>query len=161
MKKNVTLSTQVMAQIRSGRVRMKPHWHYTLLAVVVTGSVVAASIVSAYLISIVFFWVRIQTADTIAWGARAKLNETLDSFPWYLLGVAMLLIAAVVWLVRRQGNMYKYKTSTTALMIASIFVVLGLAVSYVDIGMTHEPLQKTNQQRDSGGTGDSQRQHAR
>ena len=149
MKKQVTksVSESVMDQIKSGRVHMRPRVYFTLLGLVASGAVVLAGVTTAYLSSIVFFWFRILTADTMAFGARAKLSESIASFPWWALVLAVLLVIVAVVLVRKQGHMYKHKTSLIVLSIVASSLLLGLVISLFSNGSSHEPnqLNKPNQ----------------
>lgn len=136
-----TISSSVMEQIKSGKVHMKPRAYYVALSIASIGAVVLAGITLAYLSSIMFFWIRIQTADTMAWGARANLSESIASFPWWTALLSLLLIIVAVMLVRRHGRMYQHKTSTIATILVVGSLLLGLGLSLVDIGAPHMPAQ--------------------
>lgn len=131
------ISKSVMDQIHSGQVRMKPRLYYTLLGVFSLGAIIASGLSVAYLASIVFFWVRIQTADTMAWGARAHLNDALQSFPWWAVALAVMLFSLAVYLARRHGRLYRHKTSTIAAVIMLCSIVVGVGMSYAGIGSIH------------------------
>lgn len=133
------LSASVMDQIKGGKVRMKPRSYYTLLTTVAAGAVVASGLTLAYLSSIVFFWLKIQTAETMAFGARMRLSDAIASFPWWALLLATVLLAASVMLVRHQGRMYKHRTSTIVLVIVAGALLLGLIFSLFDIGKPDHP----------------------
>lgn len=123
-----SVSSTVLQQIKSGKVRMRPRSYFTRL---VAASVVASSLLSlvvAYLLSIIFIWLRIQLANGMAWGARARLAEALSSFPWWALVLAAVLIGVVVWLVRRQGTLYRYRPARVLFVILSISLALGLLI---------------------------------
>ena len=108
-----TISASVMDQIKSGKVRMKPRAYYVALSVASVGAVILAGISIAYLSSIMFYWIRIQTADTMAWGARANLNESIASFPWW-----------------------------AALIVIVSSILLGFGLSLFDVGTSHTPNQQ-------------------
>ncbi len=142
MKQKHSVSNTVMAQIKTGQLQMKPRRYYTLLTLVSVMSVGLASLVSAYLFSMLFYWVRIHTADTPAWGARARLSESLASFPWWALGLALLLVSFTVWLVRRHGRMYRHRTVTLGLAMLALSLLFGFVLSYLNIGRPHTPLRQ-------------------
>lgn len=133
------IKASVMDQIKSGKVNMRPRSYYTLLGLVSVGAVTLAGIAIAYLSSIVFFWFRILVADTMAYGARANLSELIASFPWWVVILALLFLAVAVTLVRKQGRMYKHKMSTIILAIIACSLLLGLGMSYLNIGNSHTP----------------------
>ena len=142
--KAVSLSGAVMQQIEEGRVTMRPRTYFVLLAAASAAAVVSASLVTAYLTSMLFFWWRIQTADTMAWGARAHLSSAAASFPWWMLLLSIGLIALAVWLVKKQGRLYRHKTSTIVLGIILASILLGSVLSTFNIGASHTPGQRGN-----------------
>jgi len=141
MKQQRSVAVQVMKQIQSGKVYMKPRRYYALLTLTSVVAVMTTGVVSAYLSSLLFYWVRIQTANTPAWGARARLSEASAAFPWWALGLAVALTGFAIWLVRRHGRMYRYRTLSVALAIVTVSLLLGSALSYVNIGRPHVPVR--------------------
>ena len=144
MKKQATTTSSpigrsVMDQIKSGKVHMKPRAYYWLLSLVTISAVVLAGITMTYLSSIVFFWLRVVTADTMAYGARANLNDAITSFPWWALVAAAVMLYVAVSLVRKQGRMYKHKTSSIVAVIVAGAIVLGFVLSLLNIGNSHTP----------------------
>lgn len=144
------ISQSVMAEIKSGNVRMKPRVYYSLLGVVSVLAVVLAGVTVAYLSSILFFWLRVQTADTMAWGARANLSQLMAEFPWWVLVAAVALLSLAVMLVRRHGVMYRHKTSTIALILVVSSLLVGLGLSYLNIGSSHSPKRVDSSQHSPG-----------
>lgn len=140
------IGESVMNQIKSGKVHMKPRAYYILLGAISIGTIILASVSVAYFWSIMFFWARIQTADTMAWGARENLSETIASFPWWALIVSIILLVAAILLVRHQGHMYRHKTRTIALAIVGCALLLGLGLSSLSIGQSHTPRQPSQSQ---------------
>ena len=123
-----------MQSIQAGTVTMRPRVYFSLLTVLTVLTSIAAGITMAYLISVLTFWLRIITADTMAYGARSRLSEALATFPWWLLVLAIILGAAAVMLVRRQGHMYKHRTSTLVLVLIATSLLVGIGFSYLNIG---------------------------
>ena len=128
------ISDTVMERIRSGDVSMRSRTYFGLLTVLSVLAVLFAGAVLAYAASILFWWLRVQTADTMAWGARANLQEATGSFPWLALLGAGAVFGLLVWLVRKQGHLYRHRTRSVAAIIAVIALLLGLGLSYVSIG---------------------------
>ena len=136
---SIDIKASVMDQIRNGQVRMKPRSYYTLLSIASVGAATLASVAIAYLFSIVFFWFRILAADTMAYGARANLNELITSFPWWVVVLALLFLTIAVILVRKHGRMYKHRISTIILIIITSSLLVGLGLSFLSIGNSHTP----------------------
>lgn len=131
------IADTVMQQIDSGTVSMRPGVYYALLSMLTVLATAAAGVVIAYLTSILIFVGRIATANTMALGARAKLDDAVAAFPWWLLGVAIVLGALAVWLVRRQGRLYKYHVTTVVSVIVVVSLALGLVFSAMNIGQPY------------------------
>ena len=63
----------------------------------------------------------------MAWGARAKLSAAIDSFPWGVLVLAIAMLVLAVWLVKKQGTIYRYKTWMVVAAIVMMSLLVGLA----------------------------------
>lgn len=138
----------VMDQIKHGSVRMRPRLYFTVLTAISIAAVVASALSIAYLTSIVFFWVRIQTASTMAYGARTRLSNSIDSFPWWTLIVSVALLIAATLLVKHNGRMYRHRTGVVMLSILGVSLLIGLGLSLADINSMYNsgmPASNTQQ----------------
>lgn len=128
-----SIARSVLEDIQAGKLHMRPRVYFATLTGIIIATSVAAGVALAYLTSVLYYWVRIVTADTMAYGARAHLSDALGSFPWWLLLVSIGLSAAAVWLVRTYGRMYRHRTVTIVLVliIGSLIIGSGLAVAGV------------------------------
>lgn len=136
-----TISASVMKKIKNGEVQMRPRIYYTLLGLASVGAVVLSGIMSAYLFSIIFFWLRVQTADTMAYGARANLANSIDTFPEWALILSLALLATAIILAHRYRRIYKHKVSTVAVVVISCSLILGLVLSLFGIGKSNTPVR--------------------
>lgn len=137
--KQHAISDDVLQKIKQGEVHMKPRVYFSLLTGLSVLAVLAASLAVSYVASIVFYWVRIQTASTMAYGARRNLSEALATFPWWYVVAAVVLTALAVILVRKRGTMYRHKASTIALSIIGISLMAGLVLYALGIGSISGP----------------------
>lgn len=133
-KGKLTISEDVLLKIKQGDIQMRPKLYYTLLSVVSAVAVLLAGLTVSYLISVAIFWFRIETASTMAYGARRNLSESLAAFPWWIVVVAAVLLIVAVVLVRKHGRMYRHKPHQIALAIIVIATVVGLIFYGVGIG---------------------------
>lgn len=133
------LKDTVMQQIKTGKVSMRPKAHFIALAVVSFGAALLAGITTAYLFSIALLWIRIQSSDTMAWGARYNLAESIASFPWWIAIASVLFLVIAIFLVRKHSHLYKYRISELILVIVLASFILGMAFSLFDIGRPHTP----------------------
>lgn len=148
--KKQSISEKVMHDISSGTVTMRPRTYFSLLSALSASVVLAAGLIIAYATSIMYFWLRIVSSDTMAYGARSRLSDALASFPWWLLALAVLLGVAAVWLVRQQGRLYKQKTSTVALLLVAGSLLLGVVFASFNVGQPfaqrHSPMSGQHSQ---------------
>lgn len=142
--KTIPASNSVMEQIKHGDIKMRPRIYFALMFIASLAGVLLSGVIFAYLLSVVFFWLRIQSADTMAWGARAHLSEAISSFPWWVLPIAILMFALTVWLLRKQGTMYRHKTSTIIFTLLLVSLLAGIGMSYLTIGNRHPGNQRFN-----------------
>lgn len=148
-----TLQKDVMDRIHSGSVRMKPRIYFTVLwltGFIATG---AAGISVAYLISMASYIVRIQTAHTPAYGARQNLSEAIASFPWIAVVVSIGLVIGAIWLMRKYSRVYRYSITRVVLIFLAVSILLGMGMSYADIGRprSHGSGAESSEQRGFGG----------
>lgn len=133
------INKAVMEQIKSGQVKMRPRVYFVILSALSIGAAILAGLALTYLSSVMFFWWRVQSAETMAWGARANLGQAIASFPWWALIVAIILLIIITHLVRQHGQLYRHKLSTILLVIVTGAVVFGFVLSFFDVGKGHTP----------------------
>ena len=131
-------TAKVLRDIKNGKVSMRPRAYFTALTTLSVLASVFAALALSYVLSIVFFWVRIETADTMAYGARANLQDALMSFPWWAAGLAVVLLAFIVWFIRRHGAAYRQRILTTALLVLGVVVLIAVGLSYLGVGGLHD-----------------------
>lgn len=129
--KQSAVSSSVMEQIKQGKVTMRPRVYYFLLSALSVAAIALSGLIVSYLLGIVFFWLRIQASGSMAWGARANLSELLNSFPWWAVPLTIAIFVAMIWLVRKQGTLYRHKTSTIALALVLLSLIAGIGLSYL------------------------------
>ena len=104
---------------------MKPHVYFSILSIGLISIVTLSISLVSYLMSLVFMWFRIQTAQTPAYGARANFATMIGDFPWLIILCIVALLALVTVIVRRYGTAYKVKVSVLIAAVLSIGLVLG------------------------------------
>ncbi len=150
--KQTDIARSVMEQIQQGDITMRPRAHYIVFGIVSLGAAISATISIAYLTSILVLWLRIQTSETMAWGARANLADTIADFPWWAAVLSIALFTLAVWLIKRQGRMYRHHTAVIVLMLALVSLTLGIGFSFLETG-THTPRRDGQSQHGGYGRG--------
>lgn len=154
-----SVSPAVMQQIQTGTVSMRSRRYFVLLSAFSVAGMALTGLLVSYLLSVVFFWVRIETSGTMAWGARENLSEALGSFPWWALPLAVGAFTITVLLVRRHGAMYRHKTVTIVALLAMLSLLVGAGLSFMGVGGIHSGeqrddtvrMQRGNQSFDASG----------
>lgn len=142
-KKTSDIQKSVMQQISSGHVRMHSKLYFILITVIMIGAGLAGGVLFAYLVSIAAYGIRIETALTPAYGARANLADALAAFPWWLLIIAVAFIALAVWLMRRYGRAYRHSLTAIVLTFLLVSTALGIGFSFTDINGHDDGQQNT------------------
>lgn len=140
------MSDSVMNQIKKGDVHMRPRFYFAALSIISIVGIILLGLVTSYMVSIVFFWFRIETSNTMAWGARANLQDTLSTFPWWAIPALLVVLVLLAWIIRKQGTMYRHKFSTVIVAVILVSLIFGLTMSSLGIGSN-----PGNGQRDSSG----------
>lgn len=141
------ITDKVMAQIRKGELPMRPRAYFILVTSFVAVLSVIAGFLLAYVMSLVYFSLRILTADTMAYGARRNLTSAMADFPWLVAAVAVLMVGFAIWLVRRHSRLYRYHIVTLSLGFVAVSLLISVFFAWFGVGQphgqSHEPIQTT------------------
>lgn len=133
-KKSSSIQESVMQQISSGHVHMHSRLYFSLITVAMVGAGLAGGILFAYVVDIATYIIRIQASATPAYGARSNLADSLASFPWWVLLLAVACITLAVWLMRRYGRAYRHSLAPIIVIFLLASTALGIGLSFTDIG---------------------------
>lgn len=133
------IQTNVLGKIHSGTVRMRPRIYFTILWLLGVLTSIAAGLLVAYLMNMLTYIIRIYTATTPAYGARQNLSQAIASFPWWAVVLSFTLAAAAIWLMRKYGRIYRYRMSVIIIGFLAISVIIGVGMSYANIGHPDRP----------------------
>ena len=98
---------EVLAAIRSGRVHMRPKWHFALRAALAALGGIIVFLALLYLVSFIFYMLRLTGAwFTPAFGFRG-MYASLMSVPWLLVLLSLMFVAILEILVRRYAFAYR------------------------------------------------------
>jgi glucan phosphoethanolaminetransferase (alkaline phosphatase superfamily) len=141
------IKSEVLDKINAGEIRMKPKIYFLFIWLFSILGIVSSAVISAYLLSITIFWLRIHTANTMAYGARANLKEAIDLFPWLSISGAVLAFIITALLIQRHGTLYRHRfiqIGGAALLVSLIF---GIIISYATIwDAVHKKSERTERQ---------------
>ncbi len=121
---NNSIKDNVLQAIDSGKVTMKPKWHFITHAVLLITGIIFAMLSLLYLISFIIFTLH-QTGLWFAPGFGLRgLRELLFDFPWLLVFVAIIFIALLQVLIKKYSFSYG-KPLIYSIMIIVVIVATG------------------------------------
>lgn len=142
MNKRDTIKQTVMGDIKSGRAQMKPKKYYALVSSLWIGLIILLSIVSVYIFSIITFWVRISIIQGPAYGARRNLSTLVNSFPWWLVALSVVMFIGLIYLIKKHSNLYKIRLAILIPISVIILLIAGVSISYINPINSHNNYNK-------------------
>ncbi|MFA6495140.1 MAG: hypothetical protein WC246_02330 [Candidatus Paceibacterota bacterium] len=127
------IKEKVIAAIASGRVTMRPRWHFVLRAFLLALGVALSALALLYVGSFIAFTLR-QTGILFAPGFGSRGWFALfRSLPWLLIGIAALFLAVLEILVRRYAFAHREPL---------VYVTLGILAIAIGGSVIIIPLQR-------------------
>jgi len=118
MSKNLNnISTDIMNQIRSGQIKMRPKVYFILGSIFVITGLAASVISSLFFISLTSFLFRSHGPM-----GQYRLQELLNSFPWWILLFIIVSITTGVFFLRKYN--FSYKNNFSFIIIGFIFSII-------------------------------------
>jgi hypothetical protein len=124
-----SISEQIIAAARSGKLKMRPKWHFVLRAILWSAGVAAVVLALLYFFSLLAFIARetgIWMAPIFGWRG---ILIFLTSLPWLLVLLVLVFIAVLEVLVRRYAFAYRLPLLYSALAVLLIVVVGGILLA--------------------------------
>ena len=123
------IKAKILAAIESGKVTMRPRWHFVLQATLVICGLVIVLLALLFLTSFIIFSLR-QTGVwfTPSFGYRG-IGLFLTSLPWLLIGLTIVFIVILEILVKKYSFAYRQPLLYSALGLVLIVTLGGIAVA--------------------------------
>lgn len=118
-----------LAEIERGEVKMRPRWHFVLIAAVAVLSFIVLILALLYVASLAHFLLRtsgVWFAPRFGWSGWMEL---LRGLPWLLVLLVTVLVVALEMLVRRYAFAYRQPILVSVFVIMIIVVAGGFLVS--------------------------------
>ena len=124
-KTQINLEKTVMSKIIQGDINMKPRWYFIFGSILTLLGLLAAGISTIFLINLIFFSLR-QHGPMGDW----RLQLMIESFPWWILLLAIGGIISGIYLLKQYDFAYK----KNFYLIAGAFIVaIILAAFLIDL----------------------------
>jgi hypothetical protein len=118
-----SIRDQVLKEVESGRVTMKPRWHFILLGTLAALGGVIIALLLLYLVSFIIFAVRQTGVGFVpAFGLRGWVRF-LTALPWLLIVFSLVFMGILEVLVRR----YSFAYSRPILVSLGGIIVIAVA----------------------------------
>lgn len=123
-----SLKNKILKEIKSGKVKMRPRFHFILRAGLWVFGTVMVFVLALYLTSFVFFVLARSGLFLLpGFGFRGVMAFLLD-FPWLLILVAIVFIIFLEILVRHYSFAYKRPLFYSVLGVVGLVLFLGFVV---------------------------------
>lgn len=128
-----TTKESVLEAIDSGKVSMKPKWHFVIHTILLAVGIVFAVLTLLYITSFIIFALH-QNGLWFAPGFGGRgIRELLFDFPWLLVFVAIIFIAILQFLVKKYAFSYGKPLIYSAITIVLLVILGGLIISQTPI----------------------------
>jgi hypothetical protein len=140
MTKKVSKTAKVvMKKIKSKKLKMKPRAYFVLGSMLMGVGIVGVLLITVFLTSAIFFRLRMGGAmDYLGFG-RPGLRFFVRSFPWKVIGLALISFLGGSWMLKKHDK--AYKVSLGWLVLGAVITVVGLGF-FVDKVGVNERLEK-------------------
>lgn len=131
------IAEEVMRQIQSGKITMRPRWHFALLAALGVAVAITTAVLAIFLTNLVVFKLRLASSDRPMYGLRANLHYFTSHFPWLALLCGIVSISLLLWIIRKFDFSYHLGRW---LLVAVVIVSLtaGTTVAFTNINNSLE-----------------------
>jgi uncharacterized protein YacL len=124
--KNITNS--VMTAIHQDKVKMRPKIYFVIGAILVFGSLILSSLISIFLFGVIRFSLRSHGPM-----GQYRLEQIINSFPWWILISAVLGLIIGLWLIRKYDFSYKINFKIFIIGFVIAIIVSGYLVDIIGI----------------------------
>ena len=121
-KNQINIEKEVMSQVKSGKITMKPKWYFVAGSLLMFGSIISLTVISIFLFNLALFALRPHYGP----GAGARVEMLVNSFPWWAPILAIGGVILAIWLLRKYD--FSYRKNFTLIILSFILAVIIGAV---------------------------------
>jgi hypothetical protein len=137
MKANKDIAVSIMEQVGTGKIHIRPKWHFTLTAFIGILGISAATIITTYFINLMLLSIRINSTTRPMYGARQNLIELSQNFPWWALMITPVCIGLIIWLTKKLGIFYQVKMRYLVMALFALILLLSLLFTSITHNQRH------------------------
>jgi hypothetical protein len=117
-KNKINIQKEVMNQIKSEKITMKPKWYFVAGSILMFTSIIILAIVAIFLLNLTIFAIQPHYGP----GAEFRLQMILNSFPWWAPIIAIVGVILAIWLIKKYD--FSYKKNFLFIILSFIFAVI-------------------------------------
>jgi len=121
-KTQVNIEKEVMSQIKSEKITMKPKWYFMAGSILMFASIIILALVAIFLLNFTIFAIQPHYGP----GAEFRLEMILNSFPWWAPVIAIFGVILAILLIRKYD--FSYRKNFPLIIISFIFALIIGAV---------------------------------
>ena len=130
-KNKLNIETEIISQIKAGKITMKPRWHFVAGSVMLLSGLMGLSMGIIFLVNLSIFLIR-RTGPLAAW----RLQSIISTFPWWVPILAFAGIILAIRLLKKYD--FSYKKDFPLLILAFVISVLFAGLLLDTLGLnTH------------------------
>lgn len=123
---NENLKENILSVIESGKVKMRPKWHFALKTILLIVGTVLVAFAVLFLSSFIVFILRQSGVIFVPGLGGSGLGLFVRSLPWYLILLTIVFIIVLEFLVRKYSFGYGKPLFYSALVILLIAIFGGI-----------------------------------
>lgn len=131
-KRQHSVAKNVMQQIESGSVKMRPHWRFFLVLTLYTSGIITAAVLTVYLTNLVVYKLRLASSNHPMFGLRTNIGYDASHLPWLACILGLFSIALLLWLIRKFDFSYHFGRWLLVVVVA-VGLAVGTAVAFTNL----------------------------
>lgn len=119
-KRKLNFEKNIISQIKTGKIEMKPKWYFVLGSLILFSSLVGLSMGAIFLVNLNIFLIR-RGGIFNPW----RLQTILSTFPLWIPTIAVLGVILVIWLLKKYDFSYKKNFKLIIAIFVSAILLAG------------------------------------
>lgn len=128
--KHKDIGHEVLQQIETGKINMRPRSYFVLLSVVSGLAIAFSTVFAAYLVNLVWLRLEIDEGEMLGPGLQHHYELALRNIPWAILILAIASGLLAAWLMRKRVQFgHRLPGWTLGVGLVVFLTVVGLLLS--------------------------------
>lgn len=138
------IANSILAQIKKGKVSMRPRWQFVLQAALAGVGLAIVGVMLIYLLSFVIYIMREEGFIWMPLHGSRELLEFFRLLPWLLILSSIIFFGILELLVRKYSFAYKKPLIYSLLIILTLSLAASIFMSQIGV---HERLERFARER--------------